>query len=63
MSKSLAIIGRCSRKSIAAVGMDRASTDREPHHANPDSTLSIRHVLHPVVQITPADSVRRLGTG
>ena len=63
MSKSLAIIGRCSRKSIAAVGMDRASTDRGPHHANPDSTSSIRHVLHPVVQITPADSVRRLGTG
>jgi AraC family transcriptional regulator len=46
-------------------GMDNASIDRGPRQvkANPDSTSSICHVLHPVVQITPADSAKRLGTG
>jgi AraC-like DNA-binding protein len=46
-------------------GMDRASTDCGPRQAkaNLDSTSSIHHVLHPIVQITSADSVKRLGEG
>ncbi|MBR0911621.1 hypothetical protein [Bradyrhizobium japonicum] len=46
-------------------GMDRTSTDCGPRQAkaNLDSTSSIHHVLYLIVQITSADSVKRLGEG
>ena len=45
--------------------MARVSGGRPSHQAkaDPDPVSSIRHVLHPIVQITPADGVKRLGTG